>query len=228
MTLPSTNWAKAIEAAQAFLSPTGYTQLPWPARAPARFDIEVDIDMENSADQHVYLWGALVTQNGESVYHPFVDWSCATESDESQVFERFWNWFTDLQSNATAAGLSFGAYCWNKTAENGELLRLSEGTRYEEGVRAFIACDEWIDLAKSWTTYYTTGQGWGLKRIARLAQFSWRAENAGGGQSMVYFDDQLNGRNTEESQSWLLGYNEDDCRATLEVRRWLERIASYS
>ena len=107
-------------------------------------------------------------------YVRFVDWETRSVTDETALFEEFW---------------------------------------------------EWIDLADSFKNYYTTGTGWGLKKVAPCAGFEWRASDADGEISMDYYEEQLAESNTQAARLWLLEYNEDDCLATLNVRHWLSSLA---
>ena len=89
-----------------------------------RADIEVDVDMENTNDG-CYLWGALVTdrRNGAPTvrYMPFVTWDPDIEAGELIAFKDFWSWFSDLRAEASGEGASFKAYCYSKSAEQGQM-----------------------------------------------------------------------------------------------------------
>ena len=220
----------AVIEAKAALDPEPYIPRPFRSvEAPPRFDIEVDVDMENTIDDHVYLWGALVTdtKTGESKYHPFVDWNAQSPEAEQAVFNSFWDWFSQLKKDTEKAGRTFGAYCWHAAAENRRLRELADESRIDE-VEAFIESDSWVDLLLTFRDSYATGSGYGLKKIAVLADFDWRAEDAGGERSMDYFDAQLHPETSKEeaaeARRWLLEYNEDDVLATKAIRIWQDNI----
>ena len=76
-----------------------------------RGDVEVDIDMENTADG-VYLWGALVTARSgwtgmATGYRGFRAWEPMTREVESGLFAAFWAWLSELRAGVAAAGLTF-------------------------------------------------------------------------------------------------------------------------
>ena len=213
--------AQAALSTEAFIVKPGVTP-----QSPPRFDVEVDVDMENSIDDHVYLWGACVTDHtvGTTEYVPFVDWNINSAEGERDLFESFWDWFSTLQANTIKDDKTFGAYCWHKHAENRRLKELSALNLADE-VDEFMESDNWIDLLVWFKDFYITGAGAGLKLIAPLAGFAWRAEDAGGEISMDYYEQQLNGEDgRDEARKWLLEYNEDDCYATLAIREWLDSL----
>ena len=83
-----------------------------------RGDIEVDIDMESTEDG-VYLWGVLVTSRsawsaGPAGYQAFCTWQPMTAEAEAAVFTEFWAWLSRLRAAATAAGVTFRAYCYKR------------------------------------------------------------------------------------------------------------------
>jgi predicted RecB family nuclease len=62
-----------------------------------------------------------------------------------------------------------------------------------------------------------------LKDVAKLAGFSWDASDAGGGNSIVWYQTAcgLIAGDAAGMQQKLLTYNEDDVKATLALRNWL-------
>ncbi|MBJ7368981.1 MAG: ribonuclease H-like domain-containing protein, partial [Ilumatobacteraceae bacterium] len=62
-----------------------------------------------------------------------------------------------------------------------------------------------------------------LKDVAKLAGFSWHAADAGGGNSIMWYQIAcgLVPGDADDMQDKLLTYNEDDVRATLVLRHWL-------
>ena len=62
----------------------------------------------------------------------------------------------------------------------------------------------------------------GLRSLAGGAGFSWRDPNPSGEASMSWYEIACgDGAPAEASRRRLLEYNEDDCRATLALRDWL-------
>lgn len=204
---------------------------PWRARGidvieVPRADVEVDVDMESSEDG-VYLWGAAVTDEGNTQYIPFVTWTPLTPELEAEVFAKFWAWLTDLRDLAVAEGRTFAAYHYS-SAENTEMRRIVRASSGEvppvEAVEDLIASDEWVDLRPVAGDQIVTGHGLGLKNIAPLAGFAWRDDDPGGDASTAWYRDAVTNPDSSvraDNQSRLLRYNEDDVLATVAVRTWL-------
>lgn len=60
-----------------------------------------------------------------------------------------------------------------------------------------------------------------LKDIAGYIGFSWRAEDAGGANSVIWFENWLKDKKPKVLQK-ILEYNEDDVRATYVLKRWVQ------
>ena len=187
--------------------------------------------MENS-ESGVYLWGVRISRTGEPgaaspSYLPFVSWDTPDPDAEAEIFARFWTWMTELREATLARSRSFAAYCYS-SAENNQMLRIagqSSSAPTVSEVADFIAGPHWVDLHAVIKSQIITGGGLGLKRIAPLAGFTWRDEDPGGDQSMVWYDRAVNHPEPavrEENRARLLAYNEDDVEATAAIREWLD------
>src|SRR4029077_18581923 len=126
-----------------------------------RGDIEVDIDMENTADSSS-LWGTLVTTRTEGTarpagYRAFSSWDPMTAATEAELFAEFWRWLTDLRAAAAADGLRLRAYCYHASAENSQLRRLASACGLAGEVAAFIDSAQWIDLYRVFAGQLITG-----------------------------------------------------------------------
>lgn len=204
-----------------------------------RADVEIDVDMEN-VDLGVYLWGTLVSGQPEVLerigvrpgYHPFFSWEPMGPAEQARVFNRFWAWFAAIRQRCSEAGLTFAAYCYT-SAEFSKMTQIlkeaPEGTPLPDraSIVELVNSPEWVDLYDVVRTSLVTGHGLGLKRIAPLAGFSWRDEDPGGLQSMLWHQVAVSDPDPAvraEHRSRLLAYNEDDVLATLAVRRWLDQV----
>lgn len=189
-------------------------------------DVEIDIDMENTLDGTIYLWGALV----EGAYVPVVDWGPPTELLEARLFARFWDWIGQQRQMAHDSGRRIVFYCWSASAERGALTSgaaLAEAHLGAVGARedlaAFVDGHEFVDLLDVLRTQLESGAGNGLKTIAPRAGFSWRDDEPAGDLSMLWHRAAVDGAGdgVSAARKRLLDYNEDDVRATAAVRRWL-------
>ncbi len=201
-------------------------------------DVEVDVDMENVEDG-VYLWGTLVSGAADTLsavgvdrgYRPFYSWSAVDPSVQLAVFQRFWDWLTDLRERCSAAGLTFAAYCYTSAEHQKMVQILTEApagpdSTIIDSVEALVSSPDWVDLYQLVRASLVVGHGLGLKRIAPLAGFSWRDPDAGGLQSMSWHRNAVTHPDPAvraSNRQRLLNYNEDDVRATHAVRHWLAR-----
>jgi predicted RecB family nuclease len=195
-----------------------------------RGDIEVDIDMENTADG-VYLWGTLVTTRTEwtarpAGYRAFSSWQPMTASTEGGLFTEFWRWLTDLRAAAAADGLRLRAYCYNASAENSQLRRLASACGLEDEVAVFIGSAQWIDLYRVFAGQLITGGSIALKAVARLAGFSWEVPDPGGDEAMLRYEQAAGPDGDPAAREWLLAYNRNDTEATRALRSWLDDAAT--
>ena len=148
-----------------------------------RADIEVDVDMENT-NEGCYLWGALVTDRRGAAptvrYMPFVTWDPDIEAGELIAFKDFWSWFRDLRAQAADEGASFKAYCYSKSAEQGQMTRLADRLGLRDEVDEFWDSEDWVDLLEVVRAQLVTGRSMGLKETAPLAGFAWRSGDSAG------------------------------------------------
>jgi len=199
-----------------------------------RADIEIDVDMEN-VNEGCYLWGTLLNERGASgsvasAFVPFVSWNPDTALGEIEAFLTFWEWFTELRSEAVRRGASFRAYCYSQGAENGQLRRLALRCGVEDEVEDFIQSEQWVDLLPMVRDQLITGlPSMGLKTVAPITGFSWRGPEVGGQMAMVSYIEAMSDPDEAvraSAQQWILDYNEDDVRATAALREWLDQSAS--
>lgn len=199
-----------------------------------RADVEVDVDMESFSERGAYLWGTLLTDNTAPerpvVYRPFVTWDPLPTRDEGRSFAEFWGWLMTERNAAREAGKTFAAYCYSQHAENrwlrGSADRFGDlpGVPSRRTIDAFIASNEWIDIFEAVGANFVCPRGKGLKRIAPVAGFGWRDDEAGGEASMEWYAAAvaLDGAALDLSQRGrLLEYNEDDVQATKVLREWI-------
>jgi len=198
-----------------------------------RADVEIDVDMEN-VREGVYLWGALVTeayrQEVSQEYVPFASWEPDIAVGELDAFSRFWGWLTGRRAEATSEGRTLRAYCYNKGAESTQMRRLSARLGLDDEVDEFLGSDQWVDLLEVVRTHLVVATGRGLKTIAPIAGFHWRSEDVGGDHAMVLYQTAVIDPDRErrtEARRWIVEYNEDDVRATLILREWLDGEARF-
>ncbi|MFF0489200.1 TM0106 family RecB-like putative nuclease [Nocardia sp. NPDC004068] len=190
-----------------------------------RADVEVDVDLESFQEFGAYLWGTLL----DGVYRPFVTWDPLPTPDEARSFAEFWRWLMGVRAEAAAAGKTFAAYCYSRTAEDKWLYESARrfagmpGVPTEAEIREFVDGPQWVDMFQAVSEQFICPGGKGLKKIAPVAGFAWRDPEAGGEASMSWYRHAVgyDGEIDPGQRVRLLEYNEDDVRATKALREWM-------
>lgn len=188
-------------------------------------DIEIDFDIETSADDHVYLWGFLVQDtrtDAEPEYVSFSDFSDLTDADERRLANKALTWLRDL---VATSGASVRVYHYSRY-ETLRIQRLAQASNKDPFIWANqFAEDSFFDLFEVVRRQFFGVYGLGLKQVAHYGPgFSWRDDNPGGLNSQSWFADAVNAESQavrDELTKRVLDYNEDDVRATYALRQWL-------
>ncbi|MGE5658634.1 MAG: TM0106 family RecB-like putative nuclease [Actinomycetota bacterium] len=81
-----------------------------------------------------------------------------------------------------------------------------------------------VDIHKQVTQTVTMPvESYALKPIARWVGFEWRDPKANGAQCVCWYDEWLKTGDRSFLEA-IVGYNEDDCRATYQVKEWLAKF----
>lgn len=214
-----------------------YSERNDPLSSLSRGDIEVDVDMENA--EIVYLWGTYLTDRRgvaapcdlvQPGYRPFHTFDGLDEFEEGRQFILLWKWLHELIEWGYKNGNSVRFYCYS-IAEESRMNEVAtrnaslQGMPTLDQIQEFVTSEFWVDLKKTVDRFVWPTDGLGLKKIAPLADFSWHSEDAGGDNSILWFEKAMNSADANERQGMrdrLLQYNEDDVVATLVVRDWLD------
>jgi len=184
--------------------------------------VEIDLDIESSADGRVYLWGFLLQHAGESgaVYHEFSQFDDLDNQSEAALASDAFAWLRSIV-DATPSALVFH-YSAYEVAKIIELAR-REHTELLDWAASY-AEEHFVDLLEIVKAHYFGVSGLGLKLMARHAGFSWRDDDPGGLNSQLWFAEAVHGETAElrsRARRRVLEYNEDDVTATSQVRAWL-------
>jgi predicted RecB family nuclease len=232
LSLPGTALREAVALARAWCS--GFTLVRRRAgvRVP-RADVEVDVDLESYGESGAYLWGCLLS--GADIgevrgYRSFVTWEPLAGSGEGRAFCAFWRWLSRVRARCAALGHSFRAYCYNAAAENRWLVSSAERFASRPGaprrgeIDEFIRSDAWVDIYRSVLRQFLCVRGRGLKVLAPVSGFRWRAEESGGEHSLRWYRAAVgldSGTPDPGERARILAYNEDDVLATRSLRDWI-------
>lgn len=189
-------------------------------------ELEIDLDIETSASDHVYLWGFLVND-------------LAAGTQRYVAFSRF----EDLDDR-TEIALAREAMSWLRAqVEGGRSVRVHHYSDYETvrlrrlATRSGDPVLEWavawypegfVDLFGIMRRHFFGTHGLGLKVVAKQgAGFVWRDDDPGGLNSQRWFDEAVHSDDPiarDAARQRVLEYNEDDVLATAALRRWLREL----
>jgi predicted RecB family nuclease len=185
-------------------------------------DVEIDLDIESSADGRVYLWGFLVQRAGDSdaVYADFSRFDDLDDQGEAALAADAFTWLRSVVDSAPSVAVFH--YSGYEVAKIAELARREQDELLDWA--AGYAEEHFVDLLEIVKAHYFGVSGLGLKLMARHVGFSWRDEDPGGLNSQLWFADAVHGETPEvraRARRRVLEYNEDDVTATNQVRAWL-------
>jgi predicted RecB family nuclease len=216
------------------------------------FDIEIDIDLENSqaalqeidASQtagrdQVYLYGYGIHDRTINK-----DWRTAhidsfgnyndTEEAEYEVILKMWQLLEKEVSKAESTNKSIGIFhyshhektWWKNFARRHEG---KPGVPTEAAADAFMA-KYFVDLRPYAEKISFPTMSYSIKALAPVAGFAWKAEDAGGAMSLLKYKaataSDVDQNTKKEAIEWLREYNLDDIRATFAVRDYVRKISN--
>ena len=200
-------------------------------------DVEVDLDIESSADGRVYLWGFWVERPGATdepgdadpgtagpapcgEYVAFAAFRDLDEQAETDLAVEAFTWLRAL----VGSGPSVAVYHYSgyEPSQIDALAQRSDAPTLAWA--SAFAREGFVDLLEVVKEHWFGVSGLGLKLVAAHAGFAWRDEDPGGLNSQRWFADAVHAAGEDAraaAQSRVLAYNEDDVLATRWVRAWL-------
>jgi predicted RecB family nuclease len=210
--------SKLVSQAQAFVNnqpvflegSLGFREInPLPT---APIELYFDIEAEPSLNL-VYLHGVLVVdrQRKQEQFYPFL---AKQPEEEAQA----WQELVDLfQRYPDAPIFHFCSYEVQTVARLSKLHGAPDRF-FESVLPRFFDLHEWVTRTVSLPI-----ESYTLKLIARWVGFEWRNAAANGAQAICWYSEWLETGNAEVLEDIVL-YNEDDCRATYQVKDWLAQF----
>ena len=174
-------------------------------------ETEIYFDIESDPTSAIdYMFGILVKKGGKSEYKYF--WA-KDRDDEERMWKEFLDFLVPLENFVIYHYAPYEIQVFNRMAK-----------KYgapEELVNKFR--DNTIDLygyvvASVVLPLYF----YGLKDVAGYLGYQWNAADAGGAESVVWYNGWLEKKDNKIKEK-IVKYNEDDVRATLLVKEWLEK-----
>ncbi len=203
--------------------------------------VEVDLDIESSAEGRVYLWGFWVRRPGgagsaheqdEGAYVAFAAFRDLHDEAETALAVEAFTWLRGVvESEAgavleTGSGAGSGVVVYHYSAyeiQQIDALARRSGHPVLAWASAY-AREGFVDLLDVVKEHWFGVSGLGLKLVAAHAGFAWRDEDPGGLNSQRWFADAVHGPDPDvraAAEARVLAYNEDDVLATRHVRAWL-------
>lgn len=177
----------------------------------AKVELYFDIESDPLRDFH-YLFGLLAVTDNEEEYHLF-----AAESKENS--EGMWKKLCEfIESHIDAPIYHYGDFERVVIEQYANKYGVS-GLVREALERNLIDIQTVMRNAVIFPLSF-----YSLKDIAQYIGFSWRAEDASGANSVLWFEQWLQKKDPKLFQK-IAQYNEDDVRATYKLQRWLRENA---
>ena len=215
------------------------------------FDIEIDIDLENSqaalkemdpeqsaGRDQVYLYGYGIHDRTKDK-----DWRSShidsfgnyddTEEAEYEVLINMWQLLEKEVAKAESENRTIGIFhyshhekiWWRNFARRHEG---KPGVPTEESAEAFMA-KYFVDLRPYAEKISFPTMNYSIKALAPVAGFAWKAEDAGGSMSLLKYKfataHEVDPASRKEAIEWLREYNLDDIRATFAFRAFIRGLA---
>lgn len=188
---------------------------------------EVDLDIETSSSDQVYLWGFLIHDRENpkdfGVYRSFSLFTDFGLDAEVDLARRALSWLWQfLEAHPDAKVYHYSDY--EVIHINTLIAQMNDS--WVSDVPKYIK-QHFFDLFKLVRGNFFGAHGLGLKVVANCgAGFSWRDDEASGLNSQRWFDDAIHSVDPHTrlaAKQRVLEYNEDDVRATLALRQWLRK-----
>ncbi len=214
------------------------------------FDIEIDIDLENSMEalreleideplgiDRLYLYGYGIHDRTvdkdwlSAVIETISDYSNA-EAGEYAVMLAMWNKLQEEIAKAEEANKSIGIFHYS-SHEFTWWKNFAKRFKGEFGVPTMLEVETFkasylIDLYKYTQEISFPTMGYSIKLLAPLAGFDWTVDKAGGANSLLQYkvatDPKFSQGERDDAIAWLDSYNRDDVRATFAVRSYVRGL----
>ncbi len=176
-------------------------------------DTEIYFDIESDPTKEIdYLLGVLKrNKDGSTEYKAFF---AEGKKDEERIWREFLDYLDALEDRFVIYHYSQYEKAVFDRFANKYGISLTLDAKFK---------DHAFDLQKIMTdSVILPLYFYSLKDVGKYLGFKWNDENAGGAESIVWYDEYVANKKLE-LRSKLLQYNEDDVRATLFIKDWLSK-----
>ena len=227
-----------VDQEGAFVPNRGLLALPEPAVGDLFFDIEGARYYSEDAEEFglQYLFGIVDTARSAGGQPAYTQLWAFDRRDEKRAFQEL----IDFTAERRAANPGLHVYHYNHYETTSvEHLSTLHGTHEEavghlmgrfatreDDVDDLFRLGVFVDLYRVVTQAVRAGvEGYSIKRLEPLIGYQRAIPLRDATAHLIGFEDELEAgtaRESTESRAVIAGYNEDDCRATLVLRDWLE------
>jgi CRISPR/Cas system-associated exonuclease Cas4 (RecB family) len=214
------------------------------------FDIEIDIDLENSQaaleeigatdvmePDRVFLYGyikhdrTLTEYWDENDAQSFENYGNDAEA-EFEVLSSMWNYLVGVVDQAQQSGKTIGIFHYSPV-ERTWFRRFAERYDGRPGVPTLEAAIEFMNtyfidliITAKCVAFPPSKKsplgGYSIKTLAPLVPFEWHVDDGSGAEALIRYKTAIeNAPESEEARTWLRCYNWDDVRATMALRNWM-------
>lgn len=176
-------------------------------------DVELFFDIESDPLRDLdYLFGVLVVKKGKGTYHKFFAEDAAREQAMWTEFQAF------LEKYPDAPIYHYGGF-------EAEVIRRFDARFGATPAARGILTRNMVDLlAKLRPAVLFPLSFYSLKDIATYLGYRWKAEDASGANSVLWFEQWLRIKDPAPLEK-IFAYNEDDVRATHVLQDWVKKNA---
>jgi len=174
-----------------------------PAELEVYFDVE---DAEADGEKVVYLFGMVI----DGKYKYFL---AEKPGDEKIAFKQFMDFFKDKEN------FKLYVYSGHEKAMLKKLYEKHGGDKrtFDKIIGNMVDLLSVVKSTAIFPVYSYT-----IKDVAKFLGFKWSAADAGGGQSMVWYERWID-TGKERYLKEILRYNKEDCMAEAVIKDWIER-----
>ncbi|MBI4160643.1 MAG: TM0106 family RecB-like putative nuclease [Candidatus Yanofskybacteria bacterium] len=172
---------------------------------------EVYFDIESDPTEGIdYLLGALVKTGGKVEYKYFL---AKDKEDEKRIWNEFLNFLEKLDDFVIYHYSYYEREVFNRLGNRYGISQTLENKFKNNTIDLHWALMQSVILP----LYF-----YSLKDVAKYLGFKWQADDAGGAESVVWYNEWLE-KHDQAVMDKIVKYNEDDVRATLFLKEWLEK-----
>ncbi len=175
---------------------------------------EIYFDVESDPTDGIdYLFGILIKKNSAKGEPEYKYMLAKNKEDEGRMWKEFLDFLETLENFAIYHYAYYEKEVFRRLASTYGVSAELEDKFRNNSIDLHLAVMNSVILP----LYF-----YGLKDIAKYLGFKWTSENAGGAESVVWYNEWME-KKDKKILDKIIQYNKDDVLATLYVKEWLEK-----